>query len=214
MPQDNQRLGWLLRAIALVLICGFPGGPAWIADAAENDHRDAFLQWAKANARPVVTIEPGRGTADLQALKAMIGDARIIYLAHNGHVQTANPFGAMIPGYMPAGEYLSMFIGDAYLPFGFSVARGTGWNRGSAERSVIELPPVEADSLDGTLAEVGMPLFLIDLDSAPASGPVHEWLDQDRVQRAETMLPANNTRASWGVLFFVEEVSPAIQVEP
>ena len=141
-------------------------------------------------------------------------DARVVYLAHNGHVQTSNPFGAMIPGYMPAGEYLAMFVGDAYLPFGFSVARGTGWNRASAERSVIELPPVEADSLDGTLAELGMPLFLIDLDSAPTSGPVAEWLDQDRVQRAETMLPTNNTRASWGVLFFVEEVSPAIQVEP
>jgi len=459
MPKNTCSIGWIVRSIALVLICGPIGGLAWSADAEENDHRDAFLEWAKANARPVTTIEPGHESADLQVLKEMIGeariigigesvhfthelltarlrlieflveemgvtavtlesplpaskmvydyvlggnatdtlwnqglfkmlgdctearaiiewmraynldpghdrkvrfysvdfegrgggwsyaydqivgyldqvtpefaatvrdsfgplvakfatpntgtsmqayaamsdaerhalsfhltniidrlevmridfvarsseeefdwahrmaialrqsdavirgtldqatamtpqamctrermmsenilwvakregpDARVVFLAHNGHVQNSNPFGGMIAGYMPGGEYLTSMVGDDYLPLGFSVARGTGWTGPEGQRTVAELPAVAPDSLDGTLSEVGMPLFLIDLDSAPASGPVHEWLDQDRVQRAETMLPTNNTRASWGVLFFVEEVSPAVQVE-
>src|SRR6187399_3224860 len=45
----------------------------------------APTEWIRANAIPMTTAEPGRGFDDLQPLKKMIGDARIVALGEATH---------------------------------------------------------------------------------------------------------------------------------
>lgn len=43
------------------------------------------LDWLKRNVIPIATVEAGHGFADLQALKEIIGDARIVSLGESTH---------------------------------------------------------------------------------------------------------------------------------
>ncbi len=42
-----------------------------------------MVAWAKQRAIPITTVEPGHGLADLQALKATIGQARVVTLGES-----------------------------------------------------------------------------------------------------------------------------------
>lgn len=53
--------------------------------ASQDDGAEAFLTWARTNARPLRTVEPAADTADLQALGRIIGDARVIALGEPAH---------------------------------------------------------------------------------------------------------------------------------
>ena len=51
----------------------------------DDSKRDAFVTWAKLNAEPVAGVEPGQSFEDLQVLKQMIGDARVIGIGESNH---------------------------------------------------------------------------------------------------------------------------------
>lgn len=54
-------------------------------DAAQKSRQSAAAEWAKKNAIPLTTVEPGHGFADLQALKPLIGNARILAVGEGTH---------------------------------------------------------------------------------------------------------------------------------
>ena len=66
----------LLIFFALAFVCGgrHSDGPA-----------DAFVAWAKQNAVPIMTVEPGKGFADLEGLKGIVGAARLVFLGESRH---------------------------------------------------------------------------------------------------------------------------------
>ncbi len=46
---------------------------------------EAFVAWAREHAIPIATSEPGRGFEDLQPIKTLVGDARIVGLGESVH---------------------------------------------------------------------------------------------------------------------------------
>ena len=44
--------------------------------AAQRDGSAVFIQWAKQNAHPIATAEPGHGLGDLRAVRSPVGRAR------------------------------------------------------------------------------------------------------------------------------------------
>lgn len=65
----------------------FTGDPqeAGAPPAQENANADAARSWLKANAIRLSTVEAGHGFADMQPLKKIVGDARIVSLGEATH---------------------------------------------------------------------------------------------------------------------------------
>ena len=65
------------------------------------------------------------------------------------------------------------------------------------------------------MAQVGLPIFVLDLRRAPREGPVYEWLNQEREQRGATVESGLVDPArAWDVLFHIDRISPAVTIEP
>src|SRR5689334_18502169 len=58
---------------------------ALLATSAGAQQNDPTLQWIRVNAIPLTTTEAGHGFADLQRLKPLIGNARIVSLGEATH---------------------------------------------------------------------------------------------------------------------------------
>ena len=142
---------------------------------------DHDVDWAIQNARIVLQglqAKSGAMTRDQCMAENIkwIADhnpaAKIVVWAHNGHVA----FGGW-PGYEPMGAALRKMFGDQMVVFGFAFDQGSfqAWEPGKNLRD-FTVPAAPAGSLDATLAATGIPLFALDLRSAPKTGPVAAWL--------------------------------------
>ena len=98
--------------------------------------------------------------------------AKIVLWAHNGHVAAAGPN-------QPMGSALRRMYGNNMITFGFAFNQGSfqAVAQGGGGLKNFTVPPAKPDTLDGTLASSGIPLFALDLRSAPA------WFDQPRGSR-------------------------------
>jgi erythromycin esterase-like protein len=72
----------MLRVFCTVAFLICTGRPAVSAYAQQSD---SVTEWIRTNAIRLSTTEPGRGFADMQALKPLIGDARIVSLGEATH---------------------------------------------------------------------------------------------------------------------------------
>ncbi len=137
---------------------------------------------------------------------------RIVLWAHNSHLQKY-PMVWREPRMTQLGEYFESMVGDEYLSVGFTYSQGapSGWASYQTEVS----KPAPPGSLDAAMAQVGLPMFVLDLRRAPREGPVYEWLNQEREQRESVPEPhlVNPARA-WDVLFHIDRISPAVTIEP
>lgn len=135
------------------------------------------IEWAIQNARVVLQgmqMRSGEITRDqsmannIQWIAGQNPGARILVWAHNGHVSTA-PAG----GYEPMGAYLRRMFSDKMVVFGFAFSQGSfqAILQGKSLQD-FTVPPAPSGSLDATLAAAGKPLFLLDLRSAPKTGPI------------------------------------------
>ena len=167
----------------------------------------AVAQKPRSGLHRAVDAVRDRAMADnvLWALQREGPGGRIVLWAHNSHLMKA-----MDPEQGPRlGLFLDSMLGHDYVNIGFTFYRGapSGW--ASYQTGISE--PARGGTLDGELARVGLPMFVVDLRAVPAEGPVHEWLDRAWAMRSEMrewVLQMNPLQA-WDALFYVQQISPA-----
>jgi erythromycin esterase len=110
---------------------------------------------------------------------------KIVLSSHNDEVKKWNGFAEPLP----CGGVLSQVLGAQYMSIGFSFARGS-FMAHLALASPNDLSRIgnvqglkvngagapRPGSVEAVLAQVGLPMFALDLRRAPASGPVSRWL--------------------------------------
>ena len=129
----------------------------------------------------------------------------VVVLAHNAHVQTAASV-AVPPNQVSLGIYLRDALGTGYRNIGFTFNRGAMFGRPGEE---ISLDTARAASIDGVLARVGRPMFLLDLRRVPTASAAARWLDAPRDQRIQNLYTGYNQLRSWDALIFVDSISPS-----
>jgi erythromycin esterase len=140
--------------------------------------------------------------------------SRIMLWAHNGHVSTL-PVGAG----EPMGMALRRMYGKELVVCGFSFDRGSfqAIEKGKGLREFTVGPAIPG-SLDSALAAIGIPIFAIDLRSAPLIGPVPAWLNVPRLmrtigstydERTPSAFFASANPHSFDVIFFVDRTTAA-----
>ena len=167
-------------------------------------------RWAVQNAR--VVLQAVQSRANIVSRDQSMADnikwildenpaAKIVLWAHNGHVAASM---ADRPGsYRPMGAALREYFGSQMVVFGFSFDKGSfqsiGQPGGLQNFTVGSLPP---QSLDATLGAAQVPIFALDLRSAPA--PVTAWLNEPHQTRwIGSMYAAANQ------MQFVANIAPA-----
>ncbi|MGB7846316.1 MAG: erythromycin esterase family protein, partial [Candidatus Acidiferrum sp.] len=141
-------------------------------------------------------------------------ESKIMLWAHNGHVATA-PLGDGDS----MGTALRKIYGAEMVVCGFSFDEGSfqAIERGKGLRQ-FTVGPAAPGSLDAALAAPGIPLYAIDLRSAPSSGAVGEWLNAPQLMRSigavyNESLPGAFVGPvsphSFDVLFFVNRTTAA-----
>src|SRR5215470_9958603 len=79
------RRAWLLGASALVGAAGVAGAAMAIRAKWHNHPSNTVIGWLKANVLPIASAEPGTDFKDLEQLRPLIGDARIVSLGEATH---------------------------------------------------------------------------------------------------------------------------------
>ena len=79
------RRALLLGASALVGAAGVAGPAIAIRAKWHSNPNPAVISWLKANALPIASVEPGTDFKDLEQLRPLIGDARIVSLGEATH---------------------------------------------------------------------------------------------------------------------------------
>ena len=106
-------------------------------------------------------------------------ESKLIIWAHNLHIAYQDS-----EEEAPMGSDLHKMFGTKLVTFGLIFNEGgfraIEMGKGLREFTVVPLP---VDSLDRTLADVGIPLFAIDLRLVPSKGPVADWFAEDHLSR-------------------------------
>ena len=130
-------------------------------------------------------------------------EAGVVVLAHNAHVQRAKSV-QVLPSQAVQGMFLASMFGEGYKSIGFTFNRGA---TAGGPGQQVPLPPADSTSLDGVLAQVGKPMFLLDLQKVPA-GPARDWLNRPVKQRIQNMVTEYNQLESWNAVIFVDSIGP------
>ncbi len=152
-----------------------------------------------------------RAMADnvLWALQREGPRGRIVLWAHNMHLMKSK----LTDSGPRLGQYLDSMLGRDYVSVGFTYYQHQGtkpaWESERVEKNVNL--PARCGTIDGELARVGLPLFVVNLHSVPLRGAVQDWLNKPRVMR-ETV-PEWDYRLvplwAWDALFFVQYITSA-----
>jgi len=159
---------------------------------------------------------------NVRALLELEGpDAKAVLWAHNGHV--ARESGYFTDNKVPIanmGSRLHEMLGRKHLVVGFAFNQGS-FQAQQSGRGLVDhtVAPAPEGSLDRVLAAADLPAFLLDLATAPAEGPVGDWLSSKPLSRSigavysaehakEFLAPADPRRA-YDILAFVETTTAA-----
>ncbi|HKP47786.1 MAG TPA: erythromycin esterase family protein [Pyrinomonadaceae bacterium] len=229
----------------------FAGSPAGAAEAVDpkvvaaswqdvirhlEESREAYVkkgiaardvEWVIQNARVVLQCMQMRANivsrdqsmaANIKWILDNNPNAKIVLWAHNGHVSTS-----AVGAYEPMGVSLRKMFGDSMVVFGFAFNQGSfqAVERGKGLRD-FTVTPAPADSLDATLAATSIPLFALDLRTAPKSGPVATWLALPHKTRSIGALYSEEAAAQYfwetnilkafDVLLFVDKTTAARKI--
>ena len=163
---------------------------------------------AKARPNPVWNARDRAMAENVEWIRKREGaSGGVVVLAHNAHVQRAKSV-QVLPTQAVQGMFLASTLGDDYKSIGFTFGEGT--MAGAKPREVIALPPADSTSIDGVLARVGKPLFMIDLQNVP-EGPARDWLNAPIPQRIQNASTPYNQWQSWNALIFVSRLTTYVE---
>jgi erythromycin esterase len=143
--------------------------------------------------------------------------APIMVWAHNGHV-SRKPLHRSHTDAM--GGHLAKQLGDGFVNVGFLFSRGDFLARARDQPknpiSTFSLPDGPTEGLGQRLASGGMPIFTLDLRTAPADS-LRSWLSEPRkawmvgsvVSEPQKQVGELELLVSFDVIVFVEEVTAA-----
>lgn len=137
----------------------------------------------------------------------------VVVLAHNGHVQTVTSI-QVNPNQASMGVFLRSLLGDDYRNIGFTFNQGAKWDGFRYDLHPSPLALADADSLDGILAKVGLPIFFVNLRALPHKSPASEWLERPRKQRFVAIYVEYDLLRSWDALVFVDTITPSPLIKP
>ncbi len=154
------------------------------------------IDWAIQNARVVQQCMLMRSNevqrdqsmaANIQWIADNNPGSKIVVWAHNGHVGRQTFYRME-----PMGANLQEAFGDKLITFGFSFSEGSfrAIETGKSLRE-FTVPPAPEATLDATLAETGIPLFALDIRSAPV------WWSDELKTRSIGAVFSNETAASY-----------------
>jgi erythromycin esterase len=108
-------------------------------------------------------------------------DTRAVLWSHNDHAGRSSfrYAGVDIP---LMGRHLAEFFGREQLVVGFAFNQGSflAWTHPGGGLTAHSVPPAPEGSFEAPLAAAGLPLFALDLKSAPSEGSVAQWLASPR----------------------------------
>jgi len=143
-------------------------------------------------------------------------EAKMVAWAHNGHVTTGN----LLP-FISLGRHLRETLKDSLYVFGFAFNQGSFQalsmaRRGEPPQGLIThtVPPARPQSLDASLASVGLPVFALNIRGTPPDSPLGKFFGEARWSRHigavysenfpdDNLVPAEE----FDGLLFVEKIS-------
>ena len=99
------------------------------------------------------------------------------------------------------GKYLKDALGKELVSLGMSFYDGS-FREGP-------LSPAEAESIDGTLADIDMDAYMLDLRSAPDQGSINNWLSAKQPMRGQGGTAYLALRNSFDAVAFVRHITKA-----
>jgi erythromycin esterase len=130
---------------------------------------------------------------------------RVFIFAHNWHIKKTRNYPKEVypelflgEPHIPMGEHLNSMLGNGIVVLGFAFGQG---------REESEFPPADSTSIDGTLALLELPLFVLDLRTAPDEGFGVKWLNYRRKMRVNDRYVELNPIEAFDALVFVDTVS-------
>jgi erythromycin esterase len=194
----------------------------WIARTGEHAWKRARLNAVVLNQFRPETNRDIAMADNVAALLDMEGpDAKAVLWAHNGHVARESDYVEDDKTPIPnMGTKLHELFGDRHVVVGFAFNEGAfqavEFSKGLIDHTV---GPAAEGSLDHGLASADIPIFLLDLDTAPDSGPVNDWLvsrPKSRwigavyaEDRADDLMVIIDPRRAYDMLAFVAKTTAA-----
>jgi len=135
-------------------------------------------------------------------------DGRVVFFAHNVHMQIAprrvapsTPFESMVQGLEPAGMFLRAMFRNDYVAIGtaYGVSVGPPSNPESATPTAI----------DRVFQSPNRPGYVMDLRRVPASTPLGAWLMQPLDTRSDLGTLIVSPKRAYDVLVFINRVTPS-----
>jgi erythromycin esterase len=147
-------------------------------------------------------------------------NAKAVLWAHNGHAVRQSPYSMGDQVLANMGSRLEELFGSQHRVISFVFNQGS-FQAQEPGRGLVRhtVGPARDGSLDRTLAEAGLPMFLLDLSAVPPDGPVADWLATKpptrwigavySQARAQDYLHAADPRREADLLAFVESTTAA-----
>lgn len=151
--------------------------------------------------------ERGMAQTTLWILDQEVAGEKAIIWAHNLHVAKSSfRMPDLAEGALePMGVQLSEELGDAYIAIGGTF--GTGSYRSDLPPGERVFEAVSEDVMDGALAEVAVPFFLVDLRGVEQNPAATRWLQQEREWIAQDSRALLVPSAAFDIVYFVKEIS-------
>jgi len=177
---------------------------AWILDRA-NDLFTTGVRGSLVEAGAV--REKAMADNIRRLLEEVAPGERLIVWCHNVHA-SKSPVDLEIPDRPRAHDveqlarYVAVGLGFPTVSIGFTFNRGQGPD--------YSLPAADEETVDGVLARVGRPLFLVDLRSAPVGGRAWDWLHRKQSMRAQGGAVGLVPAEAYDALIFSETITRAV----